>query len=61
MKMRAPLLSPSGSLKNTLNGPDKHGDMRWQTIEELPENTIPYVRQAINALLAGELYSEYGW
>lgn len=41
--------------------PDKHGDMRWQEIEDLPQNTIPYVRQAINAIIAGETYSEYGW
>jgi len=41
--------------------PDKHGDMHWQAIADLPQNTIPYVRQAVQQIIAGQPYSEYGW
>jgi 8-oxo-dGTP diphosphatase len=41
--------------------PDKHGDLQWQPINALPDDTIPYVRQAILAIAAQEPYSEYGW
>lgn len=41
--------------------PDKHDDLRWQPIAALPPATIPYVRQAIQAVAAGTAYSEYGW
>ncbi|VEB98491.1 8-oxo-dGTP diphosphatase [Cedecea lapagei] len=41
--------------------PDKHSELRWVNIRQLPENTVPYVKQAIEAIIAGEIYSEYGW
>lgn len=41
--------------------PDKHSELRWVNISALPDNTVPYVKQALNAILAGEIYSEYGW
>ncbi|MBU9825061.1 NUDIX domain-containing protein [Rahnella aquatilis] len=41
--------------------PDKHAEVSWKNISDLPEETIPYVRQAIEAINADESYSEYGW
>ena len=48
----------SGEITNT--EPDKCDDLRWFPIDELPENTIPYIRQAIECYQKGELYSEWG-
>ncbi|MCI4186795.1 NUDIX hydrolase [Dickeya dianthicola] len=41
--------------------PDKHAEVSWKNMSDLPEETIPYVRQAIEAINADESYSEYGW
>jgi len=39
----------------------KCDDLRWFDLDKLPENTIPYIKQAINCFLKGIFYSEYGW
>jgi len=41
--------------------PGKCDDLRWFDLDKLPENTIPYIKQAINCFLKGIFYSEYGW
>lgn len=41
--------------------PEKCDDLNWFDINNLPKNTIPYVRQAIENILKGVFYSEYGW
>lgn len=41
--------------------PDKHAEVSWKNMSDLPEETIPYVRQAIEGINADESYSEYGW
>lgn len=43
------------------NEPDKCDDVRWVDIESLPENTIPYVRRAIQNHLNGVRFDEFGW
>lgn len=40
---------------------DKADDLRWFPVNNLPKNTVPYVKQAIDMTLKGEIYSEYGW
>jgi 8-oxo-dGTP diphosphatase len=41
--------------------PNKCDDMRWVSLNELPDNTVPYIRQAIGAIGDKIFYSEFGW
>ena len=41
--------------------PGKCDDLRWVDMQALPENTIPYIRQAIENFQAGVLFEEFGW
>jgi len=40
---------------------NKCDDLRWFDLDNLPENIIPYVGQAINCLTKKVFYSERGW
>lgn len=41
--------------------PHKCDDLRCFDLNALPENTIPYIRQAINCFRNKIFYSEHGW
>ncbi|MFJ2854465.1 NUDIX domain-containing protein [Streptomyces rubiginosohelvolus] len=41
--------------------PDRCVEWRWFNPKDLPDNTVPYTRQAIDAILAGQPYSDMGW
>lgn len=41
--------------------PHKCDDLSWFDLDALPKNTIPYIKQAIEAIRANTIYSEYGW
>lgn len=49
----------SGEPKNM--EPDKCDDLGWFELSNLPKNTIPYIKQAINHVLQKRFYSEHGW
>lgn len=41
--------------------PDKCDDLCWMDVNDLPLNTIPYVRQAIQNHLNQIKFDEFGW
>lgn len=49
----------SGKPKNV--EPNKCDDLQWFPLEELPTNTISYIRAAIENYQAKKFYSERGW
>ncbi len=45
-----------------VNREPEHCDaVAWFPLTSLPDNTIPYIRFALNAYQSGTLYSERGW
>ncbi len=49
----------SGNLEN--KEPHKCDDFSWFDMNELPENTIPYIKAALEHVKQNTAYSEYGW
>jgi ADP-ribose pyrophosphatase YjhB (NUDIX family) len=41
--------------------PEKCDDLSWFDLDNLPENIIPYVGQAIDCIKNKTFYSEFGW
>lgn len=41
--------------------PQKCDDLAWFSMDQLPENTIPYIKHAIYCYKKGINYSEFGW
>lgn len=41
--------------------PEKCDDLSWFALDALPDSTIPYVREVIELIQQGEMYSEEGW
>ena len=41
--------------------PEKCSEICWRPLADLPENTIPYIRQALRNFQAGVWYEEFGW
>jgi 8-oxo-dGTP diphosphatase len=41
--------------------PDKCDELRWCALDALPENIIPYVRQAFQNFRDGVVFEEFGW
>ena len=41
--------------------PEKCDDLSWFSLDHLPENTIPYIKTAINCYKKGSSYCEFGW
>lgn len=49
----------SGAITNC--EPEKCDDLSWHDINNLPENTIPYIKSALENITQGRFYSEFGW
>jgi len=41
--------------------PEKCDDLNWFPLDNLPDNVIPYIKQAIDSSLKNKFYSEFGW
>jgi 8-oxo-dGTP diphosphatase len=41
--------------------PEKCDDLSWFEIDNLPSNTIPYIKRAIENYLSGAHFDIYGW
>lgn len=41
--------------------PNKCDDLQWFEVDRLPDNTIPYIKQAISCFRKNIRYSEYGF
>jgi ADP-ribose pyrophosphatase YjhB (NUDIX family) len=41
--------------------PDKADELLWVSLENIPENTIPYIKTVLQYIQDGVPYSEYGW
>ena len=41
--------------------PEKCDELRWVNVDDLPANTIPYIRQALKNHRAGVQFDEFGW
>lgn len=48
-----------GKIRNA--EPEKCDDLSWFPLDNLPENTVPYIKQAIESYLNKTPYSERGW
>lgn len=41
--------------------PEKCDDIRWASVDDLPANTIPYIRRALRNHRDGIKFDEFGW
>jgi len=48
-----------GTIEN--REPDKCDDLAWFPIDNLPPNTVPYIRHAIACITRGEWFQTFGW
>ena len=49
----------SGEIVNA--EPDKCDDLSWHSVNDLPPNMVPYVRQALKNYLDGKVFDSFGW
>lgn len=41
--------------------PDKHSELAWLDMHNLPDNIIPSVKYSLEQIAAGTTYAEFGW
>ena len=49
----------SGEITNM--EPDKCDELSWFDLHDLPDNTVPYIRRAIENYRSGILFDSFGW
>jgi 8-oxo-dGTP diphosphatase len=49
----------SGQIENL--EPHKCDELKWFLLRELPGNTVPYIRVALEHIEGGRSFSEFGW
>lgn len=49
----------TGTIKN--NEPNKCDDLQWFNIDNIPNNTIPYIKQALKNYKENIQFSLFGW
>ncbi len=49
------------AMQATIMEPHKCDELKWFDMDDLPDNMVPYVRQAIECFKEGVFYSEFGW
>lgn len=49
----------TGNVMNT--EPHKCNELAWYSLDQLPENVIPYVRQALENYQRGTWFESFGW
>lgn len=49
----------TGEIVNT--EPHKCDDLSWHPLDHLPDNTIPYIRRALDNYRAGRWFDSFGW
>lgn len=41
--------------------PHKCDELKWFELRDLPDNTVPYIRAALEHIEGGRAFSEFGW
>ncbi len=41
--------------------PDKCDEIGWFSFDKIPNNTLPYIKHALNQIGKKEIYSEFNW
>jgi 8-oxo-dGTP pyrophosphatase MutT (NUDIX family) len=41
--------------------PEKCDQLCWASFDQLPDNVVPYIRFALEQMMANNRYSEFGW
>lgn len=54
-----PVSQWEGEVRN--QEPEKCDDLSWFPLDNLPENTVPYIKTVLVHIQQGVSYSEYGW
>ncbi|GAA1444342.1 NUDIX hydrolase [Leifsonia poae] len=50
-----------GDARPAIGEPDKCSELLWARVDRLPDDVVPAVRHAIEAIGRGETYTEFGW
>lgn len=45
----------------TIGEPTKCDDLLWAPLSDLPENTVPFMREVLELIAKETSYAEYGW